>query len=44
MLVLDDLHWADRSSLLFLEFLVREIGNSRLLLAGRIHLSRGIAY
>ena len=34
MLVLDDLHWADRSSLLFLEFLAREIGNSRLLLAG----------
>ncbi|MCH8280276.1 MAG: AAA family ATPase, partial [Chloroflexi bacterium] len=34
MLVLDDLHWADRSSLLFLEFLAREIGESRLLLAG----------
>ncbi len=32
MLVLDDLHWADRSSLLLLEFLAREIGTSRLLL------------
>ena len=32
MLVLDDLHWADRSSLLLLEFLAREIGSSRLLL------------
>ena len=31
MLVLDDLHWADRSSLLLLEFLAREIGTSRLL-------------
>ncbi|MFQ6026168.1 MAG: helix-turn-helix transcriptional regulator [Dehalococcoidia bacterium] len=34
VLVLDDLHWADRSSLLLLEFLVREIGRSRLLLLG----------
>ena len=34
MLVLDDLHWADRSSLLLLEFLVRELGESRLLLVG----------
>ena len=34
MLVLDDLHWADRSSLLLLEFLAREIGNSQLLLVG----------
>jgi len=32
MLVLDDLQWADRSSLLFLEYLVREIRTSRLLL------------
>ena len=32
MLVLDDLQWADRSSLLLLEFLAREIGTSRLLL------------
>ena len=30
MLVLDDLQWADRSSLLFLEYLVREIRTSRL--------------
>ena len=34
MLVLDDLHWADRSSLLLLEFLARELGDSRLLLVG----------
>ena len=34
MLVLDDLQWADRSSLLLLEFLVQEIGASRLLLVG----------
>ena len=34
MLVLDDLHWADRSSLLLLEFLAQEIENSPLLLAG----------
>ncbi len=34
MLVLDDLQWADRSSLLLLEFLAREIGVSSLLLVG----------
>lgn len=34
VLVLDDLHWADRSSLLLLEFLAREIAASRLLLIG----------
>ena len=34
MLVLDDLHWADRSSLQLLEFLARELGESRLLLVG----------
>ena len=34
MLVLDDLHWADRSSLLLLEFLTRELGNTRILLVG----------
>jgi len=34
MLVLDDLHWADQSSLRLLEFLVRELGESRLLLVG----------
>ena len=34
MLVLDDLHWADRSSLGLLEFLARELGESRLLLVG----------
>jgi len=32
MLVLDDLHWADRSSLRLLEFLARELRESRLLL------------
>ena len=34
MLVLDDLHWADRSSLSLLEFLARELGESRVLLVG----------
>ena len=34
MLVLDDLHWADRSSLLLLEFLAPEIEASPLLVAG----------
>ena len=34
MLVLDDLHWADQSSLLLLEFVAREIETSRILLVG----------
>ncbi len=34
MVVLDDLHWADRSSVSLLEFLARELGESRLLLVG----------
>ena len=34
MIVLDDLHWADTSSLLLLEFLARELSGSRLLLVG----------
>ena len=34
MLVLDDLHWADRSSLMLLGFLARQLGDSRLLLVG----------
>ena len=34
MLVLDDLHWADRSTILLLEFLVRELGESRFLVVG----------
>ena len=34
MLVLDDLHWADRPSLLLLEFVARELGGARLLLVG----------
>ena len=34
MLVLDDLHWADRSSLQLPEFLARELGDERLLVVG----------
>ncbi len=34
VLVLDDLHWADRPSLLLLEFLVRQIAESRILIIG----------
>jgi DNA-binding CsgD family transcriptional regulator/tetratricopeptide (TPR) repeat protein len=34
MLVLDDLHWADKSSLLLLQFLARQLGGSRLLIVG----------
>ncbi|MCH8745942.1 MAG: AAA family ATPase [Chloroflexi bacterium] len=34
VLVLDDLHWADTPSLLLLQFVARELGNSRLLLIG----------
>ena len=34
VLVLDDLHWADKPALLLLQFLAREIGGSRLLLVG----------
>ena len=34
VLVLDDLHWADQPSLLLLQFVARELGNSRLLLMG----------
>ena len=34
VIVLDDLHWADRSSLLLLEFLVQEIEASPLLVVG----------
>jgi len=33
-IVLDDLHWADKSSLLLLEFLAAELGPSRLLVVG----------
>ena len=35
VLVLDDLQWADRSSLLLLEFLAREIASSPFLVLGR---------
>jgi class 3 adenylate cyclase len=34
VLVLDDLHWADRPSLLLLEFLARELDPSRILVLG----------
>jgi DNA-binding CsgD family transcriptional regulator len=34
MLVLDDLHWADKPSLLLLQFLARELEGSRLLVVG----------
>ena len=43
VLVLDDLHWADQPSLLLLQFVARELGNSRLLLIGTyrdVELSR----
>jgi predicted ATPase len=34
VLVLDDLHWADHPSLLLLEFVAKELANSRLLVIG----------
>ena len=34
VLVLDDLHWADKPSLLLLQFLARELGPARLLVIG----------
>ena len=34
VIVLDDLHWADRASLLLLEFVARELADSRLLVIG----------
>ena len=34
MLVLDDLHWSDKPSLLLLEFVARELSGARLLLVG----------
>ena len=34
LIVLDDIHWADRPSLLLLQFVAREIGNSRLMILG----------
>ena len=43
VLVLDDLHWADTSSLLLLQFLARELAGSRLLVVGAyrdVELSR----
>ena len=42
-MVLDDLQWADQPSLLLLQFVARELGNSRLLLVGTyrdVELSR----
>ena len=43
VLMLDDLHWADKPSLMLLEFVARELSNSRLLLIGTyrdVELSR----
>ena len=43
VLILDDLHWADESSLLLLQFLARELTGSRLLVVGTyrdVELSR----
>ncbi len=34
VLILDDLHWSDKPSLLLLEFVAREIANARVLLVG----------
>jgi len=44
VVVLDDLHWADKPSLLMLQFLAREIADSRLLVIGTyrdVEVSRG---
>ena len=43
VLMLDDLHWADKPSLLLLEFMARELGGARLLVVGNyrdVELSR----
>ncbi|MFQ6028925.1 MAG: serine/threonine-protein kinase PknK, partial [Dehalococcoidia bacterium] len=43
VMVLDDLHWADKPSLLLLQFVASELGNGRLLLVGTyrdVELSR----
>ena len=32
--MLDDLHWSDKPSLLLLEFVVRELSNTRLMIVG----------
>ena len=43
VLILDDLHWADRASLLLLQFLGKEMGESQLLIVGTyrdVELSR----
>ena len=43
VIILDDLHWADKPSLLLLQFLAREMGESRLLVVGTyrdVELSR----
>jgi len=34
VLMLEDLHWSDKPSLLLLEFVAREIGNSRVMIVG----------
>ena len=43
VLILDDLHWADKPSLLLLQFVARELSGARLLLVGTyrdVELSR----
>ena len=47
VLILDDLHWADKSSLLLLRFLAREMVESRLLVLATyrdVEVSRGIRW
>ena len=44
MVLLDDLHWADTTSLLLLDFLAQELSTSRLFVAGAyrdVDLRRG---
>jgi class 3 adenylate cyclase len=44
VLILDDLHWADKSSLLLLQFLAREIASSRVLIVAtyrEVEVQRG---
>src|SRR5215468_1246753 len=44
LVVLDDLHWADKPSMLLLQFLAREMADSRLLVVGTyrdVEVSRG---
>ena len=40
MLVVDDLHWADKPSLMLLQFITRELSGARVLLVGTYFLGR----